>query len=92
MGYGDVSDVIKLATDGLRSSGLSDNSSILSVRTSIYCQLLKADWIVAFNSSDSGIGSQEEGPGGQQWKITSNLSPSGGFPPVIISSGMIQEA
>lgn len=64
MGYGDIADVIKLATDGLRSSGLPDNSSILSVRASMYCQLLEADWTVTFNSSDSGIGSQEEASAG----------------------------
>lgn len=79
MGYGDIADVIKLATDGLRSSVLSVNSSLVSVRTSMECQLLKADWIVAFNSSASGIGSQEEDPEGQLRKITRNFSPSGEF-------------
>lgn len=73
MDYGDIADVIKLATDGLGSSGLSENSSIVSVHASTQCQTLETDWIVAFNSSEPGTKSQQGTPGLR--KIANNFSP-----------------
>lgn len=75
MDYGDIADVIKLATDGLGSSGtgISKNSSIVSVHASSECQSLETDWIVAFNSSDPGRNSQQGIPGLR--KIANNFGP-----------------
>lgn len=77
MDYGDIADVIKLATDGLGSSGLSTNSSIVSVHASTQCQSLETDWIVAFNSSDPDRGSREGGSTPGLRKIASNFNPVG---------------
>lgn len=79
LGYGDIADVIQLATDGLGTASSPKNSSIVSVRASTECQSLQTNWIVALNSSKSapGIGSQGEDPTPQLQKITSNFSPAG---------------
>lgn len=77
MDYDDIADVIKLATDGLGSSSVSKNSSIVSVHASSVCQSLETDWIVAFNSSDPDTGSQQGGPTPGLRKIASNFSPVG---------------
>ncbi|KAG6358605.1 hypothetical protein INS49_012123 [Diaporthe citri] len=77
--YGDIADVIKRATDGLRPFGIYKNTSILSVRASTECQSLQTTWIVALNSSRSapGIGLQDGDSTAQLQKITSNFSPAG---------------
>ena len=77
MDYGDIADVIKLATDGLGSSSVFKNSSIVSVHASTECQSLETDWIVAFNSSDPGRGSQQGGPTSGLRKIASDFGPAG---------------
>lgn len=77
MDYDDIADVIKLATDGLGSSSVSKNSSIVSVHASSVCQSLETDWIVAFNSSDPGRGSEQGGPITGLRKIASNFGPAG---------------
>lgn len=79
MDYGDIADVIKLATDGLGSSGLSENSSIVSVQASTQCQSLETDWIVAFNSSEPGRASQQGDAVTGLRKIASNFNPVGGL-------------
>lgn len=79
MDYGDITDVIKLATDGLGSSGLSTNSSIVSVHASTQCQSLEANWIVAFNSSEPGRASQQGDAVPGLRKIASNFNPVGGL-------------
>lgn len=78
-GYGDIADAMKLATDGLESSGpgTSKNSSIVSVRASTECQTLKSTWFVAFDGSEPDVVAEEERPTGQLRKMTSNFSPLG---------------
>ncbi|KAK7709348.1 hypothetical protein SLS64_006261 [Diaporthe eres] len=77
--YGDIADVIQLATDGLGTASDPKNSSIVSVRASTECQSLQTIWVVALNSSQSapGIGPQDGDSTAQLQKITSNFSPAG---------------
>ncbi|POS71572.1 hypothetical protein DHEL01_v210033 [Diaporthe helianthi] len=55
IGYGDVANIMKLATDGLQGLVQSENSSTVAVSMSIGCQYLTTDWVVA-------LGDQQFGP------------------------------
>ncbi|KAG8168935.1 hypothetical protein KVR01_001684 [Diaporthe batatas] len=50
-GYGDVADILNLATSALEYSGASTNTSITSSSASMSCQSHQMNWLVAFNGS-----------------------------------------